>query len=82
MDRPSFVRTSYETPDPFASDAFVAAELRADLATVSPADRTLIAWRVEDGERLTAIADRLGVTRRTMHRRWGRLREELEWAAA
>ncbi len=59
-----------------AGDAFTAAELRADLAALSPADRALLAWRIE-GERFTAMADRLGVTRRTVHRRWGRLRTEV-----
>ncbi len=65
-----------ERPDPFASDVFAVAELRADLAAFSPADRALLAWRIE-GERFTAIADRLGVTRRTVHRRWDRLRTEV-----
>ena len=76
-----FVRSPYETSrgtfgprwaesaNPFAGDAFAAAELRADLAALSPADRVLLAWRFEEGERFGVIAERLGVHRRTVHRR-------------
>lgn len=44
-------------------------------------DRLLLIWRVRDGETMTAIARRLGVNRRTLHRRWDRITEWIrdEW---
>ncbi len=64
--------------DRAGGDACTVAELPADLAALSPADRALLVWRVEEGERFTEIAERLGVNGRTVHRRWSRLQSEVQ----
>ncbi len=79
---PTFYSPWVESADHFAGDAFAAAELRTDLAALLPADRALLAWRIEEGERFTEIAAQLDVNRRTVHRRWSRLRLALEQIAA
>ena len=43
--------------DLFAGDAFTEAEVLADLAALSPADRAVLRGRAE-GERFTELADR------------------------
>ncbi|MDP9356042.1 MAG: sigma-70 family RNA polymerase sigma factor [Chloroflexota bacterium] len=73
--------STWREMDDQAGDAFTAAELRADLAALSPADRALLQWRIEEGERVTEVAERLGVNRRTVHRRWERLRVSLHQIA-
>ena len=44
-------------------------------------DRLLLIWRVRDGQPMTVIARRLGLNRRTLHRRWERLTDWIrdEW---
>ncbi len=48
---------------------------------LSETDRLLLIWRVRDGQPMTAIARRLGLNRRTVHRRWDRITDWIreEW---
>ncbi len=57
--------------------------LEALSASLDETDRLMLVWRVRDGQSMTAIARRLGMSRRTAHRRWERLTEWIraEWAA-
>ncbi len=46
-------------------------------------DRQMLVWRIRDGQTMTEIARRLGLNRRTAHRRWERITTWIrtEWAA-
>lgn len=68
--------------DQRTEEAFALAEVSADLAALSASDRALLVRRAWDGERVGEIADQTRVHRRTVHRRWGRLRSELREALA
>lgn len=52
-------------------------------ADLDEPDRLLLVWRVRDGQTMTEIARRLGLSRRQLHRRWDRITEWIrtEWAA-
>ena len=56
------------------------AHLEAIAAALSPPDGEILLRHIRDGERLGAIARRLGTDRRTVTRRWRSLREELRVA--
>lgn len=57
--------------------------LEALSESLDETDRLMLVWRVRDGQSMTAIARRLGMSRRTAHRRWERLTDWIraEWAA-
>ena len=64
------------------SDSSAAAEealarLEALAAGLPEPERSLLLWRIRDGERLGAIARRLGVSRGTVERAWKRLLADL-----
>lgn len=64
------------------SDGSAAAEatrvlVEAIAADLAEPDRTILWCRVGEGEQFGAIADRLGIDRRTVHRRWQALVSEL-----
>ncbi len=52
-----------------ATDAAVAL-LEALAAGLPATSRAILLWHVRDGERFSAIATRLGISRRTVHRYW------------
>ncbi len=57
--------------------------LEALSAGLDEPDRLLLVWRVRDGQTMTEIARRLGLSRRQIHRRWDRITDWIrtEWAA-
>ncbi|HEY8446760.1 MAG TPA: sigma-70 family RNA polymerase sigma factor [Thermomicrobiales bacterium] len=72
-------KTSLSVEDESANAETIA--LVEDLiARLDRFDREILVRRGRDGDSFTAIARDLGVSRRTVHRRWSRLRSELRLA--
>jgi RNA polymerase sigma factor (sigma-70 family) len=55
-------------------DAEVESLMTAIMRALSPADASVLELRMAEGLSLTGIARRLGITRRTVNRRWARIR--------
>lgn len=62
--------------DTAASEAAIAI-LEALAAGLPETSRAILLWHVRDGERFNAIATRLGISRRTVHRHWEATLEDL-----
>jgi len=58
-----------------ADEALV--QLEALAGALGEPDGCILLWRIRDCQNMTVIADRLGLTRRTVHRRWEHLLDDL-----
>lgn len=58
-----------------SDEAYV--QLEALAGALGEPDGCILLWRIRDREAMTVIADRLGLTRRTVHRRWERIMDDL-----
>jgi RNA polymerase sigma factor (sigma-70 family) len=65
--------------DPGLNDAETAELLAAIAAALPPGDAELLHMRVTEGASVADMACRLGMSRRTVARRWARVRREARW---
>lgn len=79
LEPPRFRLVTYPIVEPVAEcrglrDAEAEALLTAILAALSPEESTMLALRLWEGATLGEVSHRLGVPRRTLNRRWERIR--------